>query len=188
MDSSLIFHRLRIMKTFLRFFAILFTASFPIHAFAVDTDDDVKPDTDERIAYDQTTTQASADIEAKFPVQAQEVRAALDAHISHATQKNLDAYMEDFVKDRMRYPELEREYAARAMALKDLTLDLKAIEFAALSATSATIHTRQISKYKDDSNLAVVDDAIISYRWIKDSKTGKWQIAFTERRRLQSTN
>lgn len=153
-------------------------------AMAVDADDDIKPDESERINFDaNVTTAQSAEIESKLPEEAKAIREVIQHHIDHATSKDLDAYMEDFVQDRLRYPELEREYAQRAMALKDLKLDLRAIEFVQLTNHSATVYTRQISSYTDDHNQKIIDDAIISYRMIKaDNKS--WKIAFTERKRL----
>ena len=154
-------------------------------ALAIDLDDDIAPDTEEHISY-----QAAANIpsdntyEKQFPQEAKEVRAALDNHFLHANAKDLDAYMSDFLPERIRYMDLERDYASRAMALQNLKLELKAVEFQKLSRTAATIHTRQITSYLDASGQPQIDDAIISYRWIKDSNDGIWKIAFTERRRL----
>lgn len=90
--------------------------------------------------------------------------------------------MDDFAKQRVASPELAREYARRAMSLKNLNIVLHAIEFAQLSASAATVHTRQISSYIDASGHPITDDAIISYRLIVND--GQWKIAFTERRRL----
>jgi hypothetical protein len=94
--------------------------------------------------------------------------------------------MADFIAERIKYPELERNYAARAMGLMDLKLDVKAVEFSLLTRTSATVHTRQISTYTDETGQKRMDDAIISYRWLKDAKDGVWRVAFTERRRFQA--
>ena len=158
-------------------------ASVPL-AMAVDADDDIKSDGDERIVFDiHVTTEQSREIENKFPAEAAAVREAIQAHVAHAIKKDIDAYMADFMVERLRHPELEREYALRAMALKDLKLDLRAIEFVDLTRNSATVHTRQISSYTDDQGNAVVDDAIISYRMILTSDN-HWRIAFTERKRL----
>lgn len=158
-------------------------AAVPL-AMAVDADDDIKPDENEKITFDgQETTAESAEIEAKFPNEAKAVRETLNQHISHVTKRDLDGYMNDFAPERMRYPELEREYAQRAMALKDLVVEVKAIEFAHLNRTSATVHTRQISTYINDDGKKVIDDAIISYRLIPGKDSG-WKIAFTERKRL----
>lgn len=160
-------------------------------AFAVDRDDDLAADNNEHIGYDANSSQAqnqSESVESKYPEEAKEVREALAHHLEHANTLNLDAYMDDFKPERMRYPELNREYAERAMALKNLKLEIKAIEFQKLTRTSATVHTRQISSYVDESGHTQTDDAIISYRWLKDTDTGKWRIGFTERRRLTQTN
>ena len=153
-------------------------------AFAVDKDDDIAPDSNEHIAYNANATKSaqSAELEAKFPTEAKEVQAAFEAHLNHANTRDLDGYMGDFIADRMRYPDLEREYAQRAMALKDLHLEIHAVEFAQLTKNAATIHTRQISRYTDDTGKAHVEDAIISYRWLKNGNT--WKIAFTERKHL----
>ena len=153
-------------------------------AFAVDKDDDITPDSNEHIAYDADSTKStqSAELEAKFPAEAKEVQAALEAHLNHANTRDLDGYMSDFVVDRMRYPDLEREYAQRAMALKDLHLEIHAVEFALLTKSAATIHTRQISSYVDENGKSHVEDAIISYRWLKNGND--WKIAFTERKHL----
>ncbi|MBO4351666.1 MAG: hypothetical protein J6A01_12080 [Proteobacteria bacterium] len=153
-------------------------------AFAVDKDDDIAPDSDEHIAYDANSTKSakSTELESKFPAEAKEVQAALEAHINHANARDLDGYMSDFVADRMRYPELEREYAQRAMALKDLHLEVHAVEFALLTKSAATIHTRQISRYTDDKGKPHIEDAVISYRWLKNGND--WKIAFTERKHL----
>ena len=153
-------------------------------AMAVDADDDIKPDDNENLMLDtNVTTAQSAEIETKFPEEAKAIREAIQRHIEHATSKNLDAYMEDFIIDRIRYPELEREYAQRAMALKDLKLDMRAIEFVQLTKKSATVYTRQISSYTDENNNKIIDDAIISYRMIHVNNNS-WKIAFTERKRL----
>lgn len=163
---------------------LLFAMTAPMSAFAVDKDDDIAPDSEEHIAYDANTVKSakSSELEAKFPAEAKEVQAALDAHLEHANSRNLDGYMGDFITDRMRYPDLERKYAERAMALKDLKLEVKTVEFAMLTRTSATIHTRQISSYTDEQGQTHIDDAIISYRWLKSGNT--WKIAFTERKHL----
>ena len=155
-------------------------------AWAVDKDDDLKPDDTEHIGYDASalTPNQASEAEAKFPAEAREVREALARHISHANQRQLEAYLDDFLKERIRYPELERSYAERAMALESLELEIKAIEFQKLTCTTATIHTRQISKYVDEKGVFRTDDVIISYRWIKDANDGVWRIAFTERKRL----
>lgn len=152
-------------------------------ASAVDKDDDIKPDDNEKIAYNgEESSEKSAEIENKYPTQAQEVREFILSHVTHAQNRELERYIADFMADRIRYPELEREYAQRAMNLKDLKLELLAMEFVQLNSTTATVHTRQLSTYTNDHNQKVVDDAIISYRLIK-SDNG-WKIAFTERRRL----
>lgn len=153
-------------------------------ALAVDADDDIKPDDGEKIEVDvNVTSEQSRELEAKFPTEAAAVRTVIQNHVDHASKKDLDAYMADFVAERIRYPELERDYAKRAMALKDLKLELRAVEFAQLSRNSATVLTRQISSYTDDQGKPVVDDAIISYKVILNG--GKtWKIAFTERKRL----
>ena len=176
------------MRSKILFFcaAALFTlcAAVPL-AMATDSDDDIKPDDNEKINFDgKETTDQSAVIESKFPSEAAAVRALINDHLAHVAKHDLDGYINDFVPDRMRYPELEREYAQRAMSLKDLHIELKAIEFANLSRSSATVHTRQISSYINDAGQKVVDDAIISYRMITTGKT--WKIAFTERRRLKA--
>ena len=162
---------------------IAMTIAVPV-ALAVDKDDDIAPDSDEHIAYDANSTKSakSAELESKFPAEAKEVQEALEAHLTHANTRDLDGYMSDFVPERMRYPDLEREYAQRAMALKDLHLEIHAVEFALLTKNAATIHTRQISRYTDDSGKPHVEDAVISYRWLKNGNT--WKIAFTERKHL----
>ena len=162
---------------------IAMTMFIPV-AFAVDKDDDIAPDSDEHISYSEDSTKSakSAELEAKFPDEAKEVQEALAAHLNHANSRDIDGYMSDFIPDRMRFPELEREYAQRAMALKDLKLEVHAVEFALLTRTAATIHTRQISRYIDDSGKVHVEDAIISYRWLKSDNS--WKIAFTERKHL----
>ena len=152
-------------------------------AVAVDSDDDVRSDDNEKISFSGAdSSDKSAEIESKFPSQASEVREFLAHHIEHAQNRDLDAYMADFLADRMRYPDLERDYAKRAMALKDLKLELLAMEFVQLNATTATVHTRQLSSYTNDNGQKIVDDAIISYRILKNGDI--WKIAFTERRRL----
>ena len=164
--------------------AAIFTlcAAAPI-ASAIDRDDDLKPDENEKISYTgEESSEKSAEIESKFPTQAKEVREFIANHVAHAQNHEIDNYMNDFNADRIRHPELEREYAQRAMALKDLNLQLVAIEFVQLSEKSATVHTRQISSYTNDKGQKVVDDAIISYRIQK--RDNAWKIAFTERRRL----
>lgn len=173
-------------KTLIPALALICLLSLPLHAFAVDRDDDLAADTSEHIGYDTNSAaeNMSAKVEAEFPDEAKEVRAALERHLMHANTKDLDGYMSDFMSERMRYPELNKEYAQRAMALKDLKLEVKAIEFQKLTRIAATVHTRQISTYKDESGKPQTDDVIISYRWLKDSKDGVWRIAFTERRRL----
>ena len=122
--------------------------------------------------------------------QQQEVTAMVDAvnqfHVKHAVDKDVDAYMDDFKLERMRYPELEREYAQRAMNLDRLQIEVKAVEFSEITSTSATIHTRQVTQYDDETGTTHIDDAIISYRWIKDANANAWKIAFTERRRLSN--
>ena len=166
------------------FAAAVFTlcAAVPL-AMATDSDDDIKPDDNEKISFDgKETTEQSAVIESKFPAEAAAIRSLLNGHIDHVSKRDLDGYMNDFVQERMRYPELEREYAQRAMALKALHVEVKAIEFANLSRSSATVHTRQISSYINDSGQKIVDDAIISYRLVTIGKN--WKIAFTERRHL----
>ena len=152
-------------------------------AVAVDKDDDLKPEDNEKIAFTGTeSSEKSAEIESKFPTQAKEVREFIIQHVEHAQKHELDNYMADFMAERMRYPDLERDYAKRAMALKDLKLELLAMEFVQLNATTATVHTRQLSSYTNDNGQKIVDDAIISYRLIKNGDV--WKIAFTERRRL----
>ncbi len=152
-------------------------------ASAVDKDDDIKPDDTEKIAYNgNESSEKSAEIESKFPAQAKEVREFILSHVAHAQNRELEKYIGDFMADRIRYPELEREYAQRAMNLKDLKLELLAMEFVQLNNTSATVHTRQLSSYTNDHDQKVVDDAIISYRLLKSGD--EWKIAFTERRRL----
>ena len=163
---------------------LFFVLSCAPAAFAVDRDDDIAPDTEEHINYDESTNKSaeSQKLEAQFPAEAKEVQKALEAHINHANTRDLDGYMGDFIADKMKYPELEREYAQRAMALKDLKLEVRAVEFTQLTKTAATVHTRQISRYTDDSGHAHVEDAVISYRWLKSGNT--WHISFTERKHL----
>ena len=155
-------------------------------AWAVDKDDDLKPDDSEHIGYDANaiTPNQASEVEAKFPDEAKAVREALARHVAHANQRQIEAYLGDFLKERIRYPELERKYAERAFALESLELTIKAIEFQKLTRTTATIHTRQISKYTDEQGIPRVDDVIISYRWVKDAADGVWRIAYTERKRL----
>ncbi|MBQ9395124.1 MAG: hypothetical protein IJU23_06350 [Proteobacteria bacterium] len=155
-------------------------------ALAIDLDDDIKPDDEEHITYNasSSTTEQSRQVEAKFPDEAKEIRDAIARHLGHANSRDLEGYLSDFLPERVRYPELDREYAQRAMAQKDLKLEIKSIEFQSLTRTSATIHTRQIATYINDKGQNVVDDAIISYRWIKDANDQIWKIAFTERRRI----
>ncbi len=164
----------------------IFIAATPATAFAVDRDDDVKIESEDSIAYQQSSSVASSEIEAKFPKEAKEIRAAHALHVKHAIDKDVDAYMDDFKLERMRYPELEREYAQRAMNLDRLQIEVKAVEFSEITSTSATIHTRQVTQYDDETGTTHIDDAIISYRWIKDANANAWKIAFTERRRLSN--
>ena len=165
---------------------ILIAIAIFIAAFAVDRDDDVKIESEDSIAYQQSSSVASSEIEAKFPKEAKEIRAAHALHVKHAIDKDVDAYMDDFKLERMRYPELEREYAQRAMNLDRLQIEVKAVEFSEITSTSATIHTRQVTRYDDETGTTHIDDAIISYRWIKDANANAWKIAFTERRRLSN--
>ena len=155
-------------------------------AWAVDKDDDLKPDDSEHIGYDASalSPDQASEVESKFPEESKAVREALARHIAHANGRQLEAYLDDFLKERIRYPELERSYAERVMALEGLELTVKAVEFQKLTRTTATIHTRQISKYVDEKGLPRTDDVIISYRWIKDANDGVWRISFTERKRL----
>lgn len=173
------------MKRILIAIAIFIVAT-PATAFAVDRDDDVKIESEDSIAYQQSSSVASSEIEAKFPKEAKEIRAAHALHVKHAIDKDVDAYMDDFKLERMRYPELEREYAQRAMNLDRLQIEVKAVEFSEITSTSATIHTRQVTQYDDETGTTHIDDAIISYRWIKDANANAWKIAFTERRRLSN--
>lgn len=174
------------MKKFLFLFALTAIAWSP-NAYAVDKDDDIKQDTDEHIAYDENKTlDTSAKLEKKFPHDAAQVKEALNNHILHAQTRDLDAYLADFFKDRVRYPDLAREYAQRAMALKNLEIKLLAVEFATLTPQNATVHTRQVTSHTDNNGNTIVDDAIISYRWIKDAADNTWKIGFTERRRLSA--
>lgn len=179
------------MKIFSKYFifgfvAVIFGLCSALPAFALDGDDEIKPDNPEERIADKATTAESAKVEAKFPQEAKEIRDAIALHVQNANSKNLDAYMADFIAERIKYPELERNYAARAMGLMDLKLDVKAVEFSQLTRTSATVHTRQISTYIDETGQKRMDDAIISYRWLKDAKDGVWRVAFTERRRFQA--
>lgn len=151
-------------------------------AYALDRDDDVGQDTQEHILYEASG--AGAEIEAKYPEEAARVREALLRHVRHANGRDLDGYMSDFLPERVRYPEEERAYAARAMSLDGLEIEVRAIEFSGLTRTSATVHTRQLSRYRDAAGRAVVDDAVVSYRFLRDSRDGEWRIAFSERRRL----
>lgn len=174
------------MKKFMILFAVAAIAWMP-NAYAVDKDDDIKQDTDEHIAYDENETLgASAKLEKQFPKEAEQIKTALNNHIMHAQTRDLDAYLADFLKDRVRYPEQAKEYAQRAMALKDLELKLLAVEFATLTPQNATVHTRQVTSHTDENGNTIVDDAIISYRWIKDAADHTWKIGFTERRRLSA--
>ena len=85
------------------------------------------------------------------------------------------------LRERIRYPEVEKNYAQRAMALPGMRIEVREVYFSRLTRTAATIHTRQISSYLDADGKRVVHDAIISYRWLKDSTDGVWRVAFTER-------
>lgn len=157
-------------------------------AYAVDLDDDIKPDSNEHIAYDTTNNAVNqtSEVEKKYPDEAKEVREAIERHLNHANTLDLEGYLADFLPERVRYPELDRDFAQRAMAQKDLKLEIHSIEFTKLSRTSATVHTRQIATYIDDQGIQTTDDAIISYRWIKDANDQIWKIAFTERKHLIS--
>lgn len=165
--------------------SILFMA-ISVPAFAVDLDDDLKPDTNEHIVYEAsaTSTAQSAEVEKKFPEEAAQVREAIQHHLNHANTLDIEGYLSDFLPERVRDLELDRDYAQRAMALKGLKLEIHSIEFAKLNRTSATVHTQQIASYVDESGNKIVDDAIISYRWLKDANDQIWKIAFTERKRL----
>lgn len=180
------------MKTISKYFifglaAVIFGLCAAAPGFALDGDDEIKPDNPEERIADEATTAESAKIEAKFPQEAQEIREAIARHVKNANDKNLDAYMADFISERIRYPEIERKYAERAMSLTDLKLDVHTIEFSNLTRAAATVHTRQISTYTDETGQKQIDDAIISYRWLKDAKDGVWRVAFTERRRLTAS-
>lgn len=155
-------------------------------AYAVDLDDDIKPDNNEHIAYsaDANAVNQTSEIEKKYPTEAAEIREALQRHIAHANTLDLEGYLSDFLPERVRYPELDRDYAKRAMAQKNLKLEIHSIEFSKLSRTSATVHTRQIASYINDEGIQTTDDAIISYRWLKDANDQVWKIAFTERKHL----
>ena len=176
------------MKKLMILFAFASLAWAP-NAYAVDKDDDVKQDTDEHIAYDENETLgASAKLEKQFPKEAAQIKEALNNHIMHAQTHDLDAYLADFMPSRVRYPEQAKAYAQRAMALKNLDLKLLAVEFATLTPQNATVHTRQVTSYTDDNGNTIVDDAIISYRWIKDASDNIWKIGLTERRRLSANS
>lgn len=166
--------------------AISFSLFFSCPALAIDLDDDIKPDDAEHIAYnaDASAADQSQKVESKFPDEAKEVREAIARHLNHANSLDLDGYLSDFLPERVRYPELDREYAQNAMAQKNLKLEIKSIEFQSLNRTSATVHTRQISSYINDKGEHTLHDAIISYRWVKDANDQVWKIAFTERKRL----
>lgn len=177
------------MKPFLKhLLKPIMTASMVLFAaapvFALDGDDEIKPDNpEERIAYEPTNAE-SAKVERKFPTEAQEIRDAIARHVKNANDKNIDAYMNDFISERIRHADLERDYAQRAMQLAQLKLEIEAIEFDKLARTTATVHTRQMSTYTDEAGKKHRDHAIISYRWMKDATDGVWRIAFTERRRI----
>ena len=172
----------------LLFPALILSLLFSAPAFAIDLDDDIKPDDEEHITYNATTstTEQSKQVESTFPDEAKEIRDAIARHLDHANSRDIEGYLGDFLPERVRYPELDRDYAQRAMAQKDLKLVIKSIEFQNLTRTTATIHTRQIATYIDDKGNHIVDDAIISYRWIKDANDQIWKIAFTERRRINA--
>lgn len=157
------------MKSLSKYFifglaAVLFALCTATPVFALDGDDEIKPDNAEEKIADEATTAESAKIESKYPQEAKEVREAIARHISNANSKNLEAYMSDFISERMKYPELEKKYAERAMSQTGLKLDIRAIEFSQLSRTSATVHTRQLSTYTDEGGQNRMDDVIISYR------------------------
>jgi len=150
---------------------------------AQDKDDELKPTDHPKLSFDpHASPESSASLENQFPEQAAEIRAFIAAHVSRAHARDIDGYMSDFVPTRLRHPEIQRDYAERAMALEDLQLSLVAIEFQQIQPRSATLHTRQIATYRDEHGQPVVDDAIISYRLQKTDS--QWQIQFTERRRL----
>ena len=161
-------------------YALFVAMVFASPAFAVDLDDDVTPDTQEHIASEPDNAKSN-EVEATFPDEAAAIREAVARHVRHANTRDLDGYMGDFLKERIRYYDAEVAYAKRAMALADLQIQIQHISFTKLSRTAATIHTRQISTYTDDHGNPVRHDAIISYRWIKDANDGVWRIAFTER-------
>lgn len=170
-----------------RTFFVLFAASLaaiPATVYAIDRDDDVKTESEDSISYQQAASTASAALETKYPQKTKEIRDAHALHIKHALDKDIDAYMNDFNLERMRFPDLEREYAQRAMNLPNLQIEVKAVEFSEITLNSVTIHTRQITRYTDEAGMPQIDDAIISYRWVRDAHSQAWKIAFTERRRL----
>ena len=125
----------------------------------------------------------SAQVEAQNPEAAAEIRQFVTEHVAHANSKDIDVYLNDFFMERQRRPDLLREYSERAMALKDLSIELRAIEFVQIQQNAATLHTRQISTYINNKNEHVVDDVVLSYRLLRD-QAGAWKILLTERRRL----
>jgi len=150
---------------------------------AQDKDDELKPTDHPKLSFNpHASPESSVSLENQFPELAAEIRAFITTHVSRAHSRDIDGYMSDFVPTRLRYPEIQRDYVERAMALEDLQLSLVAIEFQQIQPRSATLHTRQIATYRDEHGQTVVDDAIISYRLQKTDS--QWQIQFTERRRL----
>lgn len=149
---------------------------------AQDKDDELKPDETKRL---DTADEPGVGIEQTDPEAAAEVRKFLIEHIAHANQKDIEAYMGDFDLSQQKQPEHLREYSERAMALPNLKIEILAIEFAKLQKQAATVHTRQRSSYTNAQGVTVIDDVILSYRFVRNDQNA-WKILFTERRRLSA--
>lgn len=155
--------------------------------FAQDKDDDITESDEERLVYAGSLAQeARAEIEAQYPNEAKEVRAFIASHVEHANAKAIEAYLADFHPPRYQYPELEREYAERVMALKDLNIEVRAIEIVKLQPRAAILHVRQLASYLNENSEAMLDDAIISYRLQKNHEDDRWVILASDRKRLVS--
>lgn len=170
------------LKTFI---LILILGCIPSIGFGQDKDDELRPDETEHMADVKTTAGASAELESKHPEASSQIRAFLSGHMLHANSKDVDAYLSDFLTERVRRPDLQREYVERAMGLKDLSMRLVSIEFAQIQASSAIVHTRQISTYQNEAGEKVVDEVMLSY-WLVLDQENAWKILSTERRRLSA--
>lgn len=151
-------------------------------ALAQDKDDDLKPDETKHL---DVSDEAAVGVEQQNPKAAAELRQFIADHVMHANTKNIEAYMNDFDLSQQKHPELLREYSERAMALKNLKIEVLAIEFAKIQTEAATIHTRQRSSYTTENGTNIIDDVILSYRLVRDDQHS-WKILFTERRRLSA--